>query len=103
MVFNTGLVVCVLVAIGGLAYLDPWFGASAAGGAAVAGLVLVSRRHRVNPLPDGAEKSRETVGGLYSTRHIGGTLPVEERHASHVELETARYVATDGWEEEMLS
>jgi hypothetical protein len=101
--FNTGLVVGVLVAACGLAVVDPWYGLSTFGGAAVAGLALAVRR-RATPAPDGAERARETVDGLYSTRHLGGQLPVEGRRASYVELETTRYMgAADGGEEELHS
>jgi hypothetical protein len=102
MVFNTGLIVCVLLAVGGLAFVDPWYGFSAFGGAVLAALVVLPRR-RAAPVANGIERARETVDGLYSTRHMGGHLPVEERHASQVELETARYMGVEGWEEEMLS
>ena len=94
MISYTGPVVCVLAAVIGFAVLDPWYGASALGGAAVAGLLLRARNRRATPGRDGAERARETAHGLLSTSHVGGTLPIEVRCDSRIELATAKYMPT---------
>jgi hypothetical protein len=98
MVFNTGLILCVSAAVGGLAVLDPWFGVSAAGGAVTAGLILYTLSRRLEPAPAG-----ETVGGLHSTGQDGDDVSDEERYFKPVRLVTAKYMGLeDGWEDELL-